>query len=134
MDSLSTIQIYAEVNMGSGSAPPKTAEQKAIERQQREALDEEKASSERRLKAIAQKKIGKASLLGQPMEQAKAPEGPTITKGYQMSEGNLVKTPSTFSRFLNTALGASAMSKGVKAGSLIGKATGKRVRTGRMDK
>ena len=78
---------------GSGDAPAKTAEQKAMERAQREQLDKETASSERRLKAIAQKKIGKASLLGQPIEQAEAPEGPTITEGYDMSTGQLRKTP-----------------------------------------
>ena len=41
----------------------KTNEQKAMERRQRIALDEETASSERRLKAMAQKKLGKQSLL-----------------------------------------------------------------------
>ena len=48
---------------GGGKAPKKTQEQKAMERRQRMALDEETASSERRLKAVAQKKLGKQSLL-----------------------------------------------------------------------
>ena len=123
---------------GSGDAAKKTAEQVVMERRQRNELNEEIAASERRLKATARGKLGKRSLLGQPMQPVAAPTGPTITKGYQMSEGNLVKTPGgvrgIFSRFLNTDLGASAMGKGPKAGSLIGKATGKGVRTGRMDK
>ena len=84
--------------MGSGGAPDKTAEQIAMERLQRKRLNEETASSESRLKAIAQKKIGKASLLGQPIEQAEAPEGPTITEGYQMSGGTVKKTPSFLGR------------------------------------
>ena len=114
--------------MGSGSPPPKTAEQKAMEKQQREALDNERASSERRLKAIAQKKIGKASLLGQPIEQAEAPEGPMVTGGFKRSGGRVVKIPkvaSMFSRFLGVGAGAAATGQGMGkksgTGSLIGK-------------
>jgi len=118
--------------MGSGKAPKPTAEQKAMERRQREALDEEKASSERRLKAIAQKKIGKASLLGQPMEQAEAPEGPTITAGYKRSGGRVVKIPKRrgglFGGLLGASLGASAVGQGLKGGSLIGKGAEKSVK------
>ena len=47
---------------GSGDAPAKTAEQLAIERRQRNVLNKEIEASETRLKAIAQKKLGKKSL------------------------------------------------------------------------
>jgi hypothetical protein len=117
--------------MGSGKAPKPTAEQKAMERRQREALDEERASSERRLKAIAQKKIGKQSLLGKPMEQVEAPEGPMVTEGFKQSGGRVVKIPKRrglFGRLLGGALGASAAGQGVKAGSLIGKGAEKAVK------
>ena len=78
--------------MGGGGAPKATAEQKAMERAQREQLDKETASSESRLKAMAQKKIGKASLLGTPIQQAEGPAGPTITEGYELSRtGKLQK-------------------------------------------
>lgn len=117
--------------MGSGKAPKPTAEQLAMERAQREALDKEKAASERRLKAIAQKKIGKASLLGQPIQQAEAPAGPTTTKGYTVSNGMLGKTQGAgglFARFLGTSLGKKAMGNGSKkaaTGSMLGKAVKK---------
>jgi hypothetical protein len=118
--------------MGSGKAPRKTAEQKAMERRQRMQLDEEKAASERRLKSIAQKQIGKASLLGQPMEQAEAPEGPTITAGYKRSGGRVVKIPKRsgglFGKFLGASFGASAVGQGLKGGSLIGKGAEKSVK------
>lgn len=52
-----------------GGEIEKTAEQKAIERRQRMALDKETAQSEKRLKAIARGKLGKASLLGTPEEE-----------------------------------------------------------------
>lgn len=52
-----------------GGELEKTAEQKAIERRQRMALDKETAQSERRLKAVARGKLGKASLLGTPEEE-----------------------------------------------------------------
>ena len=52
-----------------GGEVEKTAEQKAIERRQRMALDKETAQSEKRLKAIARGKLGKASLLGTPEEE-----------------------------------------------------------------
>lgn len=52
-----------------GGEVEKTAEQKAIERRQRMALDKETAQSERRLKAVARGKLGKASLLGTPEEE-----------------------------------------------------------------
>lgn len=47
---------------GSGDAPAKTAEQLAIERRQKNVLNEEIEASESRLKAMAQKKFGKKSL------------------------------------------------------------------------
>ena len=75
----------------SSSRPKPTAEQKAMERAQREQLDKETASSEARLKAMAQKKIGKASLLGTPIEQAKGPAGPTVTEGFQVNESGVVR-------------------------------------------
>jgi len=52
-----------------GGEVEKTAEQKAIERRQRMALDKETAQSERRLKAVARGALGKASLLGTPEEE-----------------------------------------------------------------
>ena len=77
--------------MGGGGAPAPTAEQKAQERAQREQLNKETASSERRLKAMAQKRIGKASLLGTPIEQAEGPAGPTVTEGFQVSKSGGVR-------------------------------------------
>lgn len=65
---------------GSGDAPEKTAEQVAMERRQRNVLNEEIASSERRLKATARGKLGKQSLLGQPVQPVAAPTGPTRAK------------------------------------------------------
>jgi len=67
---------------GSGDAAKKTAEQVAMERRQRDELNEEIAASERRLKATARGKLGKRSLLGQPMQPVAAPTGPLITEGY----------------------------------------------------
>ncbi len=64
---------------GSGDAPKKTAEQVALENRQRRNLNEEIASSERRLKATARGKLGKQSLLGQPVQPVAAPTGPTRT-------------------------------------------------------
>jgi hypothetical protein len=117
---------------GSGDAAKKTAEQKAMERRQRMQLDEETAASERRLKAVAQRNVGKQSLLGEPIEQAEAPEGPTITEGYMKSGGQVVKKPKRrgglFGRILGATLGASAVGQGVKAGSLIGKGAEKAVK------
>ena len=117
---------------GSGDAAKKTAEQVAMERRQKMQLEEETAKSERRLKAVAQKRIGKQSLLGQPIEQAEAPEGPTITEGYMKSGGRVVKIPKRrgglFGRILGATLGASAVGQGVKAGSLIGKGAEKAVK------
>jgi hypothetical protein len=76
---------------GSARAPEPTAEQKALERRQRVELQEEKAASERRLKSIAQRKIGKKSLLGTPMSAAKAPEVQTVTPGSQYKSGRIKK-------------------------------------------
>ena len=96
--------------MGGGGAPKPTAEQKAMERAQREQLDKETASSEARLKAMAQKKIGKASLLGTPIEQAKGPDGPTVTKGYKVSkDGGVRKIP--LARRLSSAIKQNGMLK-----------------------
>ncbi len=77
---------------GSADAPEPTAEQKALERRQRIELQEEKAQSERRLKSIAQKKIGKKSLIGNPIAAPEAPEALTVTPGstYRMGQ---VKNP-----------------------------------------
>ena len=79
---------------GSGDAATKTAEQVAIERRQRDQLNEEIAASERRLKATARGKLGKKSLLSQPMQPIAAPKGPTITEGYKKGkDGSLKKIP-----------------------------------------
>ena len=72
---------------GSGDAPKKTAEQVALENRQRRNLNEEIASSERRLKATARSKLGKQSLLGQPMQPVAAPTGPLITEGFVLVDG-----------------------------------------------
>jgi len=79
-----------------GSVDPakKTAEQVAIENRQRRELNEEIASSERRLKSIARGKLGKQSLLGQPLQPTQKPTGPTITEGYMRAKsGDLKKIP-----------------------------------------
>tara|TARA_R110002167_G_scaffold127488_1_gene309147 strand:+ start:121 stop:495 length:375 start_codon:yes stop_codon:yes gene_type:complete len=119
--------------MGSGKAPKKTAAQNAMERQQRDALNEETASSERRLKAVAQKQIGKESLLGTPMEQAEGPAGPMITEGYRMSGGTVKKIPKPkgglFGRvFKSGLLGGAPAGMGIKNKSLIGKGAEKAVK------
>ena len=62
---------------GSGDAPEKTAAQVALETRQRRELNEEIAASERRLKAVARGKLGKRSLLGQPMQPVAAPSAPS---------------------------------------------------------
>ena len=74
---------------GSGDAAEKTQEQIAIERRQRMQLDEETAASERRLKATARGKLGKKSLLSQPMQPIAAPKGLTITEGYEKGKGQV---------------------------------------------
>ena len=68
--------------MSTPDEPGKSAEQIALEKRTRMQLNEETASSERRLKAIARAKLGKKSLLGQPIQAPKAPVGPTVTEGY----------------------------------------------------
>lgn len=71
--------------MGSSpKTPKKTQEQFAVERRQRMALDEETASSERRLKGIAQAKTGKQSLLKDAVKPVEDPAGPTVTPGYMI--------------------------------------------------
>jgi len=96
--------------MGGGGAPKPTAEQKAMERAQREQLNKETASSESRLKAIAQKRIGKPSLLGTPIQQAEGQAGPTVTKGYQVSKDGGVRKMPFFGR-LASATKTNAMLK-----------------------
>jgi len=107
---------------GSGGAAKKTQEQIAMEKRQRRELNEEVGASERRLKATAQKKIGKASLLGRPMEQAEAPKGPMITEGFQMSGGRVKKIPkrsSLFSKLLRTSYSTSDVGKGLTSGKSL---------------
>ena len=79
---------------GSVDAPEPTAEQRALERLQRMELNEEKAASERRLKSIAQKKIGKKSLLGSPASTPSNfdPAG-TITEKYTKTDSGILKKP-----------------------------------------
>jgi hypothetical protein len=91
---------------GSVKAPEPTAEQTAMEKRQRMQLQEETAASERRLKAIARKKVGKASLLGMPLQQADAPEAPTVTAGYTQTSGGRVKklTKGLFSKIANKSI------------------------------
>ena len=119
---------------GSGDAPKKTAEQKGMERRQRMQLDEETASSERRLKAIAQKKIGKQSLLATVRPEVEAPAGPTITEGYMMAKGGgTKKIPKVkgglFGRLLGSGLaGGAPAGVGIKNSSLIGKGAEKAVK------
>jgi hypothetical protein len=112
---------------GSGKAAKKTNEQKAMERRQRMALDEETAASERRLKSVAQKKLGKQSLLADPVEAPETPEGPTMTEGYvKTKSGRLVKESKLrrggmFSKFLGAAFGQAATGRGAVKNSLLGK-------------
>jgi len=100
---------------GSGDPAKKTAEQVAMERRQRDELNEEIAASERRLKATARGKLGKRSLLGQPMQPVAAPTGPLITEGYAIS-------------------GAKKDKGQMYKKSTNGRDRGTGVRTGRMDK
>jgi len=121
---------------GGGKAPKKTQEQKAMERRQRMALDEETASSERRLKAVAQKKLGKQSLLATASPEVQAPAGPTITEGYMASKnGGTKKIPkesSWISKLLRSgamgAMGATPAGMGIKNKSLIGKGAEKSIK------
>jgi hypothetical protein len=99
---------------GSPDAPKKTAEQVAMEKRQRSALQEEAAASERRLKAIAQKKIGKASLLAMPIPQADAPAGPTATEGYMQTSSEQVKTVGT--KAFGKSVGRKAAKKSIIGG------------------
>ena len=74
--------------MGSApKPPPPSAEEKAMTRRQRMRLDAEIAENEKRLKAMAQKKFGKQSLLAKAVMPSARSQGPTITPGF-------VKTPS----------------------------------------
>ena len=117
---------------GGGDAPKKTNEQKAMERRQRIALDEETASSERRLKSMAQKKLGTQSLLEDPIEQAEAPDGATITEGYELRQGQVKKIPKAnrwISKLLRSgAMGATPAGQGLKSASLLGKGAEKSIK------
>lgn len=100
-----------------GGEVEKTAEQVAIEKRQRQKLNEEIASSEQRLKAAARGKLGKQSLLGQPIQPVTAPQGPTITEGYKKGkDGGLKKIPkgrgSRGSKSISGAVGGVAGSGG----------------------
>ena len=81
--------------MGSSpKAPEKSQQQIILERQQIEALNEETAASQRRLKAMARAKTGKKSLLQNPKTiDTQPPLGsPTITPGFvKNKQGELVK-------------------------------------------
>ena len=87
---------------GSGDAAKKTAEQVVMERRQRDQLNEEIAASERRLKSIARGKLGKQSLLGQPMQPVAAPTGPLITEGYAINKEGALKKKSSGGRLNKT--------------------------------
>lgn len=83
--------------MGSApKPPPPSAEEKAMVRRQRIRLDQEIAENERRLKAMAQSKFGKKSLL-RTVKQAAAAEmpkkdlGQNITSGFIKTGGAVVK-------------------------------------------
>ena len=82
--------------MGSApKPPPPSAEEKAMTRRQRMRLDAEIAENERRLKAMAQKKFGKQSLLAMPTGAAPAKDtGPDITEGFiRTPSGRIKKKP-----------------------------------------
>lgn len=119
---------------GGGKAPKKTQEQKAMERRQRIALDEETASSERRLKAVAQKKLGKQSLLATVRPEVEAPAGPTITEGYMISKGGGTKKipkpkGGVFGKlFKSGLLGGAPAGMGTKNQSLLGKGAEKSIK------
>jgi hypothetical protein len=79
--------------MGSApKPPPPSAEEKAMVRRQRIRLDQEIAENERRLKAMAQSKFGKKSLL-RTVKQAAAAEMPKKDLGPDITPG-FIKTPS----------------------------------------
>jgi len=119
---------------GSGDAAKKTQEQLAMERRQRMQLDEETASSERRLKAVAQKKLGKQSLLATASPEVQAPAGPTITEGYMVSKnGGTKKIPKLKGKLFNRVfksdlLGGAPAGMGIKNKSLIGKGAEKSIK------
>lgn len=79
--------------MGSApKPPPPSAEEKAMTRRQRMRLDAEIAENERRLKAMAQKKFGKRSLLAMPTGPApEKSKGPDITEGFMISPSGRIK-------------------------------------------
>lgn len=79
--------------MGSApKPPPPSAEEMAMTRRQRIRLDEEIAENERRLKAAAQRKLGKQSLLGMPTGPApEKSKGPQITPGFMKTKSGTIK-------------------------------------------
>ena len=79
--------------MGSApKPPPPSAEEKAMVRRQRIRLDQEIAENEKRLKAMAQKKFGKQSLLGMPTGPApEKSKGPQITPGFMKTKKGTIK-------------------------------------------
>lgn len=95
MDSVSTIKIHEEEErMRAPKMPGPSAEEQAMTRRQREALDEEIEENERRLKAMTQGRLGKRSLLGMG-GGATAPKksGLTITPGFKREGGKTVAIP-----------------------------------------
>lgn len=112
---------------GSGDAAEKTAEQIAMENMQRRQLNEEIAGSERRLKATARGKLGKQSLLSQPMQPAAKSTGPLITKGYVSVDGALEKASirNRGAQILQAKIGAAAGGvAGADKNSMIGGVVG----------
>ena len=85
--------------MGSApKPPPPSAEEKAMVKRQRIRLDQEIAENERRLKAMAQSKFGKKSLL-RTVKQAAAAKikkdlGPDITPGFIKTQSGTIKKKS----------------------------------------
>jgi len=106
--------------------PEKTNEQKAMERRQRIELDKMTASSERRLKAVARGKLGKQSLLGEPVQAAEAPEGPTITEGYYKgADGSIQSKAKKVANRMAQRIGVGGAISGGGKSSMLGAVGGK---------
>jgi hypothetical protein len=95
MDSVSTIKIHEEEErMRAPKMPGPSAEERAMTRRQREALDQEIAENEARLKRIASGRLGKQSLLATgSLTKAPKKSGINITPGFKREGGKTVAIP-----------------------------------------
>ena len=91
-------------------APPKTAEQQAVEKRNQTLLDQEIKKQEDLLKRLARGKLGRASLLsGAPKTVAQASAG---SPGGGSGGGSLLSGPSTSSPGIPTASGFRGVGSG----------------------